>query len=104
MKMQFKQLKNILTRPLNYGGIREYSIRKPYAVHARSNDGEVRSFNVTSILVFPQGARTGNDFSEIKMMGGEYQCSFVGRKGKDEDLVHLTVDVYKRVDISKEII
>lgn len=25
MKMQFKQLKNILTRPLNYGGIREYS-------------------------------------------------------------------------------
>ena len=29
MKMQFKQLKNILIRPLNYGGILEYSIRKP---------------------------------------------------------------------------
>ena len=97
MKMQFKQLKNILTRPLNYGGIREYSIRKPYAVHARSDDGEVRSFNVTSILVFPQGAR-------VVLLNGEYQCSFVGRKGKDEDQVHLTVDVYKRVDISKETI
>ena len=102
MKMQFKQLKNILTRPRNYGGIREYSIRKPYAVHARFDDGEVRSFNVTSILVFPRGC---DDTFVIKMMGGEeYQCSFVGRKGKDEDQVHLAVDVYKRVDISKETI
>lgn len=102
MKMRFKQLKNILTRPRNYGAVREYFIKKPYAVHARFDDEDARSFNVTNILVFPQGLHVGNDFSEIKMIGGEYWCSFVGYRGEDQ--ICLAVDVYKRVDISKEII
>jgi hypothetical protein len=90
MKVKFETFKNILTRPKKYCEIHEYSVKKPFVVHARNKeDGQV--FNVTSIMVFPR-----NGTSEIKLIGGGYlESSFVGRQGVDK--INLTVNVYKEL-------